>query len=229
MGLLDIIKNTIKQIDNTTIVPQNKASYNSEQILIPDWYISISFGKSTSISYDKAVALAKASPQYHEQVDNGNILHQAIYSSSKTDFLKYIMLYELVGNWKSTFVMINGSLIDRKIIGKLNYCYGDKCRTGKKDFCFGASYMTANPFGCHRLQISEMNNPWWSYYQKCGNKWVLDRQELKDRIDSFAEIYKLCPAFNYTNIMNSYNKLPDVVSDKQLQTLQNNAFHSLNR
>ena len=117
---------------------------NSEHIVFPDWYVSISFGKSSSDNYMKAVTLAKAAPQYHEQIDDGKILHQAIYSSKPKEYLAFIMLYELVGNWKSSFVMINGNLIDRKVIGNLNYCYGDKCRSCNPKFCYGASYMTEN-------------------------------------------------------------------------------------
>lgn len=93
--------------------------------------------------------------------------------------------------------MINGKLIDRKVIGKINYCYGDKCRIGNADFCYGASYMTDNPFGCHRIQVSEMNHPWWSFYYQRGNKWHLDKDGLKQRIDSYARIYYLCPCFDY--------------------------------
>lgn len=53
-----------------------------------------------------------------------------------------------------------------EIVGGLNYCYGDFCRNGRLNFCFGASEYTENPFGCHRLQISATNNPWYSFSAK---------------------------------------------------------------
>lgn len=191
----------------------------SESILFPDWYISISFGKSSSVNYSKAVALAKSAPQYHEQEDDGKILHQAIYSSKAADYLSFIMLYETVKEWKSSFVIINGQLIDRKIIGQLNYCYGDKCRSGNPNFCYGASYMTDNPFGCHRLQISACNNPWWSFYTYSGNMWILDKNAMIQRINSYAAIYSICPAFDYNNIIDRLNQLPSSLSDTQYKKL----------
>lgn len=208
---------------NKNLTTSSTSKFN-DNITFPKWYISISFGKSTSENYDKAVTLAKAAPQYLEQVNSGNILHQAIYSSKPKDYLAFIMLYELVGNWKSSFVIINGKLIDRKIIGKLNYCYGDKCRSGNKKFCYGASYMTENPFGCHRLQVSAANNPWWSYYHKILNRWVLDKEALQSKIKSKATIYCICPDFDYDNIIKELNKLPVTLSDKQMKQLSDSNF-----
>lgn len=231
MNLLGLLKKKssekIEEVDNkllpevsTTLpfVGINQGS-QSNQITFPDWYVSISFGKSTSANYMKAVTLAKAAPQYHEQMDTGKILHQAVYSAKAKEYLDFIMLYELVGKWKSTFVIINGEFIDRKIIGRLNYCYGDKCRSGNSKFCYGASYMTKNPFGCHRLQISDCNTPWWSFYKQSGHRWILDKESMIQRIDSYANIYKLCPVFNYDKIMKELNKLPATLNGWQFWLL----------
>lgn len=204
----------VEQVQDTT-----KKNLATNDIVFPDWYVSISFGKSTSDNYMKAVALAKSAPQYHEQFDNGKILHQAIYSENPKEYLSFIALYELVGNWKSSFVIINGKFIDRKIIGQLNYCYGDRCRSGNINFCYGASYMTDNPFGCHRLQISACNNPWWSFYHRVGNKWVLDKESMLQRINSYSAIYSICPMFNYNKIITTLNSLPSSLNDKQYHKL----------
>lgn len=187
-----------------------------KEILFPDWYISISFSKSRSENYPLAVALAKSAPQYHEQMNDSRILHQAIYSSKPNEYLAFVRLYELVGGWKSSFVFINGTMIDRKIVQKLNYCYGDNCRSGNSDFCFGASYMTDNPFGCHRFQISACNNPWWSFYVRNGKKYYLDKNAIYQRINSYANVYNICPLFDYNYAIKVLNALPAVVSERQL-------------
>lgn len=202
-------------ISNNLDAPQTKDAH----IVFPDWYISICFGKSSSENYMKAVTLAKQAPQYHTQTDNGIILHQAIYSSAPQEYLAFISLYELVSTWKSSFTIINGKVIDRNIIGKLNYCYGDKCRSGDPHFCYGASYMTENPFGCHRLQVSAANNPWWSFYRRVGNNYILNQMELKKRIDSYASVYCLCPCFNYQQIIQAYNSLPIRLTQYQYNRL----------
>lgn len=218
----NVISDALSQAANAIPIANNflpEVLKKGEGVKFPDWYISISFGKSTSDNYLKALSLAKAAPQYLEQTDEGKILHQAIYSSKPKEYLAFIMLYELVCSWKSSFVMINGQLIDRKIIGQLNYCYGDRCRSGNLKFCFGASYMTDNPFGCHRLQISACNNPWWSFYRQVGRKWILDKDSIIQKINSYANIYCLCPAFNYNNIIKELNKLPSALTNQQYQQL----------
>ena len=216
--------NDIHETDNNATAQEKHIENKDEHINFPDWYISVSFGKSSSSNYMKAVMLAQQAPQYHTQTDNGVILHQAIYSSKPNEYLSFISLYELVANWKSSFVIINGKIIDRKIVGQLNYCYGDKCRSGNPNFCYGASYMTENPFGCHRLQVSAANNPWWSFYRLIGNTYVLNQAELKERIDSYASIYCICPCFNYQQIMKAYNSLPVKLSQKKYAKLWADGF-----
>lgn len=184
------------------------------------WHIMISFGKSTSKSYEKAVYLAKGSPNYDEIIDeNGNPTHTATFSSSKKDFLDFIVLYDLVSNWKSTVFIINGEIIDKKTIGKIKYCYGDKCRSVKSNFCYGASYMTANPFGCHRLQISSSNNPWWKYYNQKGSHYELDREAIIERIKLAASTFKYCPEFDIENIMKIAMSLPLLLNKKEYEQL----------
>lgn len=215
---------TVSTITTPNVSSETNSNFKESHICLPEWYVSISFGKSSSQNYHKAVALAKLAPQYHEQTDNGQILHQAIYSDQPKEYLAFIKLYELVGSWKSSFVIINGQFIDRKIVGKLNYCYGDKCRSSNPKFCYGASYMTENPFGCHRLQISAANTPWWSFYKRDGFHWVLDRVAMKERIDSFAEMYYICPDFNYEQIISAFNQLPSKLSDRQMKSLSEDNF-----
>ena len=84
--------------------------------------------------------------------------------------------------------------------------------------------MTENPFGCHRLQVSAANNPWWSFYRLIGNTYVLNQEELKKRIDSYASIYCICPCFNYQQIMKAYNSLPVKLSQKKYAKLWADGF-----
>ena len=191
------------------------------------WSISISFGKSSSQNYQKAVALAKAAPYYHEQTDDGHILHQAVYSAAPQEYLAFVMLYELVGSWKSAFVFINGNPVDRKIIGQLNYCYGDRCRSAEPAFCFGASSMTTNVFGCHRIQISACNHPLWMFYRQQGRNYVLDRAAVLQRINEAAATYSLCPCFHYAGIMAVFNKLPSSITARQREALIQETDRSL--
>jgi len=183
-----------------------------EDIDFPEWHVSLSFGESRSPNYPQAVALAKMAPQYREERFGEGLLHQAVYSDKPDEYLQFIKLYELVGNWKSVFVIINGQVVDRKIIGGLNHCYGDRCRSGNPDFCFGASPFTENPFGCHRLQVSAYNNPWWSFGYMDGRVWRVDKAAILERLTQYSQPYRLCPAFSWDRVLKALDELPDTIN-----------------
>ena len=177
-----------------------------------DWNISISFGRSSSQNFDRALFLAKQAPKYDEQEYNSKTIYQATYGKDQEQYLAFIQLYEMIQNWKSTTVFINGKMIDRKIIGGLNYCYGDKCRSGNPDFCYGASGMTTNPFGCHRLQVSAANHPWWSFSDRIGDYYYINKSEIKQRIDNYGSNYKMCPCFDEVKIDKTLKDLPAMIT-----------------
>ena len=203
------------ELCESNILGESKASDKSLSLVHTsenqEWEISVSFGKSTSKSFSQAVYLAKAARKYEEYEHDGKMVYQAWFSAEKDEYLNFIRLYEFVANWKSSAAMINGELIDRKIIGGINYCYGDKCRNGRSDFCFGASAFTKNPFGCHRLQISTYNNPWWTFGHWSGNTFYVDKDSIRARIDEYSTAYRVCPDFNYAAIINRLSMLPNTI------------------
>jgi hypothetical protein len=202
----------VKHSSTTSITPIQAKEISTKNIKFPDWYVSISFGESRSPSFPQALALAQSAPQYIENNVSNKVLYQAIYSDKPKEYLQFIKLYELVSNWKSCFVIINGTVMDRKIIGGLNYCYGDKCRSGNPDFCFGASQMTANPFGCHRLQISAYNHPWWTIGDFITSSiWRVNKQAMMERIKTYSLPYVMCPCFSIENIKAVVDSLPDTI------------------
>jgi len=199
-----------KETPTTSLI--KKTALTQSNIKYPDWYISISFGKSSSQNYPQAVALARMAVYYFENDVEGNILHQAIYSSESNEYLKFIKLYELVSNWKSCFIVINGEFVDRKIISGINYCYGDKCRSGNPEFCYGASLFTENPFGCHRFQTSAYNNPWWSYGEfDTKEVWHVDKEAILDRLKEYSQPYRLCPSFLWDRAIEGLKSLPNTI------------------
>ena len=190
----------------------HKTEIKPVEEIFPDWYISFSFGKSTSKQLNQAIALAKAAPLYFETVNEGKVIYQAVYSSKPQDYLDFIKLYELAKAWKSSFVIINGEIVDRKIVGKLNYCYGDFCRSANPEYCFGASPLTENPFGCHRLQISEYNNPWYSFGELDEhNIWHVNKEEIRQRINLKESFTRYCPRYNHQSVFANLEVLPSTI------------------
>ncbi len=227
--LLNAANQSVVQPLNTT-PPAAPVSVTSEnEIARPDqitpwedngWEVLISFGKSRSETFDQALYLARLAPQFAETEYNEKPLYQATYTAEPKQYLKFIKLYEIVKNWKSCNVFINGQLIDRKVVGQINYCYGDRCRSGNPSFCFGASSFTENPFGCHRVQISRQNHPWFSFCMNTSSGMKVNKPAMQERIDSYAQIYSLCPVFSYENILKRLHDLPDLLSIQEYQNLQ---------
>lgn len=228
----DIIKKSINDFKGGSLSQQQSETSSTSIIeskqepsvvktssISSDWNISISFGRSSSQNFDRALFLAKQAPKYDEHEYNGKTIYQATYGKNEEQYLAFIQLYEMIQSWKSTTVFINGKMIDRKIIGGLNYCYGDKCRSGNPDFCYGASFMTKNPFGCHRLQVSACNHPWWSFSEQSGNYYYINKDEIKQRIDSYSKSYKMCPCFDETKVYKTLEDLPSRINTDKYDEL----------
>lgn len=187
----------------------------SEFDIYNQWNISLSFGKSTSKNFSKAIYIAKSADRYIEDIDeDGNEIYQAFFLAG--NYLNFQRLYKLIGNWKSTFIFINGEIIDNKSLGKINICYGDKVKFNDPSFCFGASMWTANPFGCHRLMITPTQKPWWDFgdYNTRGD-WVIDKNEIRSQIKMKSKLFQKCPAFDLTRALAAVDKLPNVISPKR--------------
>lgn len=185
---------------------------NSETSIYDRWTISISFGKSTSKNFEKAFYLAKASDRFVEDVDDsGNPLFQAFYFEE--NYLDFQRLYKIIGSWKSTFVFIDGELIDSKSLGKINICYGDKLKFHDPLFCYGASQWTSNPFGCHRLMLTPSQTPWWTFgeFNRRG-EWIIDKEAIKEKIEYKSILFNKCPAFDKNKALFALELLPNKIT-----------------
>lgn len=213
------VKSEIKSLiqPNSNVKRQSEPSNQLSAANALNWEISVSFGKSSSSNFNRALFLAKKADRYEEYDYDGQIVYQAYYSAESKSYLKFIELYEMISKWKSVKVMINGEFIDRKIIGGLNHCYGDKCRSRRSDFCYGASYMTKNPFGCHRLQISACNNPWFTFSRLQGRYYIIDKQAIYNRAYEYSQPYRICPCFDWNRVEEVINKLPDKLTIQQFK------------
>lgn len=200
--------------EHKEIIPSTSTKTESESIdtVQAQWEISVSFGESSSPNLDRAIYLVQHSNKYNMIEFNGRKTYQGSFSSEPSSYLTFIKLYEMIADWKSTNVIINGVFADRKIVAGLNYCYGDKCRSGKKNFCYGASRMTENPFGCHRLQISRSNHPWWSFTYFNGVNYTVDKKAIRERIESYSTAYRSCPCFDLDAILAVVESLPDTIT-----------------
>ncbi len=205
-----------KQASRETIAKHELIRKNTIEVVsnnpFPNGFM-ITFSKSPSSNFDKALFLAKQADFFKVTKHRGKETFQAAYLPE--NHLEFITLYELVGNWRSAFVFKDGKIIDRQITGQINYCYGDKLRSGDDSFCHGASYFTKNPFGCHRLMIHDGHKPWHTWIRGEDKDFIyIDKTSIREHIDNKAKIFAICPIFNYNEIINTLNELPDKINKK---------------
>jgi hypothetical protein len=192
---------------------------------IGEWQVCISFGKSSSPNFEKALFVAQSAPHY---IETKNEKGQPIYQSfwGRDQFLRFVALYEAVNNWKSCFVFINNELVDRKIVGGINYCCGDKIRSGDPRFCFGASSWTENPFGCHRAQMHTGRDAWYTFgvMDKHGIFHV-DIDRIVEELRSRLKLYVYCPELNMDEIIAAARRLPKKINPRKESQWEYITYH----
>ena len=73
--------------------------------------------------------------------------------------------------------------------------------------------MTKNPFGCHRLQISSCNNPWWSFTYYNGRNYTVDKKALLEHAATYSTAYRMCPCFDWDRVVQAINQLPNTIAN----------------
>ena len=118
----------------------------------------------------------------------------------------------MIKSLRSTQVFICDNLIDRKDLAKLLLCSVDKAKSLKRDFCYGASLYTANPFGCHRISIRYLYKPWYSFCNLKNNEVIINKNKILEVIKADLQQYRWCPYLNLTEIWNNFLLLPSKIS-----------------
>jgi hypothetical protein len=176
------------------------------------WEISITFTKTSSRAFQQTLAIAKTSPKFTEHLVDGAPLYRATFNATPEQFFAFEGLYAITSNWKSCLVFINREMVDRKVLHDIRWCYGEKCRSGNEDYCFGYNPWTANPFGCFRLQQKALVLSWWEYGKfDSGGVWWLDKERMIRKIKAFSVVYRFCPSFNLENMLAMVDRLPAVI------------------
>lgn len=118
----DIELSTINTLSNTNSIKKSDREL-LDDMMLPNWEICISFGKSTSPNYRKVVSLAKRTSQkYIETFDEDcRIIHQANFDLEH--FRKFDMLYTRICTWKSTYVFVGSQILTHGTISHMNWHY----------------------------------------------------------------------------------------------------------
>lgn len=179
--------------------------------------VEISFGESSSSNFTKAVEICKNIPTYEVVGEDKNIQHKVRLPITEVELL--ITLYDLVGSWKSSQMLINGHTATKK---NLTYhgvgCYMSRQKAFKREqYCFGEKDYEVNIWGCKKLNmpIYEWGGGWLEFgnFDKSG-VWFFDKKKIRHSLELAIKENELCPVLNKQRVIETLERLPDSINPK---------------
>ena len=177
--------------------------------------VEISFGYSSSANFETAVNICNNLPT-HEIIGEGNrATHRVTLPITETELV--IRLFELVGSWKSSRMLINGQPATKKDLTYYGVgCYRTRIKAYKPEqYCFGEREYEANIWGCKRMNmpISIWGGGWLSYgtMSKSG-VWTFDKDRIRHELQIAIKENELCPILNRKQILETLDKLPESIN-----------------
>ncbi|MCK5013156.1 MAG: zinc ribbon domain-containing protein [Candidatus Omnitrophica bacterium] len=180
--------------------------------------VEIAFGQSSSPNFTKAVEICKNIPSYSSTGEGKQAQHKISLPITEVDLI--INLFELVGSWKSSQMLINGHTATKKDLTYYGVgCYRSRQKAYKPEqFCFGEKEYEANIWGCKRLgmPINEWGGGWLDYgtFDKSG-VWHFDKGRIKHELELTLKENELCPVLDRKRVLETLDKLPDSINPKR--------------
>lgn len=179
--------------------------------------VDISFGESSSANFNKAVEICKRIPSYSVSGEGKQSQHKITLPITEVDLV--INIFDLVGSWKSSKMLINGHTATKKDLTYYGVgCYRNRQKAYKlEQFCFGESEYELNIWGCKRLNmpINEYGGRWLDYgeFDKSG-VWHFDKARIKHELELELKENELCPVLNKKRVLETLDKLPNSINPK---------------
>jgi len=180
--------------------------------------VEISFGKSSSPNFTKAIEICKNIPSYSASGEGNQIQHKIVLPITEVDLI--INLFELVGSWKSSQMLINGHIATKKDLTYYGVgCYRSRQKAYKPEqFCFGEKEYEANIWSCKRLNmpINEWGGGWLDYgeFDKSGI-WHFDKDKIRHELELTLKENELCPVLERKRVLETLEKLPDSINPRK--------------
>ncbi len=183
----------------------------------------VTFGYSSSPNYQKALGICQNIPSYQVYGEDKQRQHKITIPVTEIELL--INLYDLVGSWKSSQMLINGHSSTKK---QLTYyglgCFKNRQKAYKPEqYCFGEKDYEANIWGCKKLNmpIYEWGGGWLEYghIDKSGI-WHFDKNRIRHELDLAIKENEFCPVLNRKKIMETLEALPDTVDPRKNKNWQ---------
>jgi len=185
--------------------------------------VQITFGQSSSPNYTKAVSICENLPSHKTSGETKQIQHSVMLPITEVELL--VNLYDLVGSWKSSQMLINGHAATKKDLTYYGVgCYRNRQKSFKPDqYCFGEKEYEANIWGCKRLNmpVNEWGGGWLDYgeFDKAGI-WHFDKPRIQHDLEVALNENELCPVLDRRRVLETLKKLPDTIDPKNDQNWQ---------
>lgn len=179
--------------------------------------VEITFGQSSSPNFTKAVEICQNIPSYSFEGEGKLSKHKITLPITEVDLI--VNLFDLVGSWKSSQMLINGHTATKKDLTYYGVgCYRSRQKAYKpQQFCFGEKEYEANIWGCKRLNmpINEWGGGWLDYgkFDKSG-VWHFDKDRIKHELELALKENELCPVLDRRKILETLEKLPETINPK---------------
>ena len=180
--------------------------------------VEIKFGQSSSPSYKKAVSICENLPSYKVSGEGKEIEHSVTLPITEIELL--INLYELVGNWKSSQMLINGHIETKKALTYYGAgCYRNRQKSFRPEqYCFGEREYEANIWGCKRLNmpVHEWGGGWLDYGKFDSNGiWHFDKARIRHELETKIKENELCPVLKRQHVFETLENLPEIINPKR--------------
>lgn len=208
----------LKEQDTTPVIEKKWTEeewvyHKEDESEFPGWYVAIIANESTSKKMEVMQSYQKQSKKYEEvYLKSGKKSHKWIFTDEKESFETFLVVFEKIKGWKNCKYVIRGEVKSQKQIAEYINCFGGKQISKKENYCFGINEQLENPFGCHKIGLTNGGEPWWMFgYFDSGNVWHVDKREILIRLQESKKTLNVCPAFNWDYIMEMYENLPEEI------------------
>lgn len=179
--------------------------------------VEISFGRSSSAGFSRAVEICKNIPSYTTSGEGKEELHRVLLPITEVELV--INLFDLVGSWKSSQMLINGHAATKK---DLTYhgvgCYRSRQKAYKpQQYCFGERQYEMNIWGCKRLNmpINEWGGGWLDYGRfDSSGVWHFDKARIRHELEIALKENQLCPVLDRDQVLKTLESLPESINPK---------------
>ena len=179
--------------------------------------VEISFGHSSSQNFNKAIEICQNIPSYTVSGEEKQAQYKIILPITEVELV--IKVFDLVGSWKSSQMLINGHAATKKDLTYYGVgCYRNRQKAYKPEqYCFGEKEYDANIWGCKRLgmPVYEWGGGWLEYGKfDSSGVWHFDKNRIKHELELALKENELCPALDRNSVLKTLEKLPDNVNPK---------------